>query len=102
MKIWNKWVKIWNGTDKRNIQNKATNKTNLYLYKTYIDTLKYRNGSINKIVMCVYVRVCVCVTNTTTTTERLNVKSVLIMLKSYFKMLVSSYDSKQAVFPRQS
>ena len=31
--------------------------------KTYIDTLKYRYGSINKIVMCVYVcaRVCVCV-----------------------------------------
>ena len=25
-----KWMKIWNGADKRNIQNKATNKTNLY------------------------------------------------------------------------
>ena len=46
--------------------------------------------------------VCVCITNTTTITERLNVKSVLFMLKSYFKMFVSSYDSKQSVFPRQS
>ena len=45
---------------------------------------------------------CVCITNTTTTTERFNVKSVLFMLKSYFKMFVSSYDSKQSVFPRQS
>ena len=62
MKEANEW-RIWNDADKRNIQNKATNKTNLYLYKTYIDTLKYRYGSINKIVMCVYVRVCVCVYN---------------------------------------
>ena len=34
----------------------------IYIYnKTDIDTLKYRYGSINKIVMCVYVHVCVCV-----------------------------------------
>ena len=50
--------------------------------------------------MCVCV--CVCITNATTTTERLNVKSVLFMMKSYFKMFVSSYDLKQSVFPRQS
>ena len=32
----------------------------IYIYnKTYIDALKYRYGSINKIVMCVYVCVCV-------------------------------------------
>ena len=77
----------------------------IYIYnKTYIDTLKYRYGYIGKIVMCVYVRVCVCVciTNITATTEMLNVKSVLFMLKSYFKMFVSSSDSKQSVFPRQS
>ena len=34
----------------------------IYIYdKTYIDTLKYRYGSINKRVICVYVLVCVCV-----------------------------------------
>ena len=51
------------------VQTKGTFKTRrqtkqIYIYnKTCIDTLKYRYGSINKIVMCVYVRVCMCVYN---------------------------------------
>ena len=45
------------GTVKKKRQTKQ-----IYIYnRTYIDTLKYRSGSINEIVMCVYVRACVCV-----------------------------------------
>ena len=56
--------------DKRNIQNKATNKTNLYITKHAMIHLKHYNGSIivRKIVLCVCVYVCV--TNTAKTTER--------------------------------
>ena len=71
-------------------QTKGTFKTRRHKQNKFISITKhtlipskYRYGSINK-----KSSVCGCITNTTTTTERLNVKSVLFMLKSYFKMFV--------------
>ena len=64
-----KWMKqmneekIWNGVDKKNIQNKATNKTNLYIIIKLTLTIKNNANSINKIIVCIYV--CVCVSDTT-------------------------------------
>ena len=51
----NEW-RIWNGADKRNIQNKVTNKF-IYYNKIDIDT----HATIFYVCVCV----CVCVTNTT-------------------------------------
>ena len=63
-RIWNKWVNEWVKDMKRRGQkehSKQGDEQNKFIYynKTDIDTL----NSINKIIVCVYVRVCVCVCN---------------------------------------
>ena len=62
MNEWSKWVEDmkWRGQKEHSKQGDKQNKF-IYCNKTCIDTLKYCYGSINKIVMCVYVCVCVCV-----------------------------------------